>query len=96
MMSTHTNRKMVALPDGMKYAPVYKECPKCGCDLEKWHDSFVDQVSANQTKNGTSNAKRPFETMPHKSLAHSLFDNCVAWVVFPFTAAKKYAAKRNQ
>lgn len=33
-MSTSANRKMIALPDGMKFTPVYSKCPKCGCDLK--------------------------------------------------------------
>ncbi|EAA9183852.1 hypothetical protein BSL44_09060 [Salmonella enterica subsp. enterica serovar Alachua] len=90
------NTKMIALPDGMKFTPVYSECPKCGCDLHKWQDSFVDQKSTNQTKNSTSEAEGALKPSSKKSLAHSLFDDCVARMVFPFTAAKKYAAKRNQ
>lgn len=95
-MSTSANRKMIVLPPGMKFTPVYSKCPKCGCDLQKWHDSFIDQVSTNQTKHRSSDTKRAFEAMPHKSLPHSLFDNCVAWMVFPFSAAKKHTTKRNQ
>lgn len=34
-MSTSANRKMMNLPDGMKFTPVYSKCPKCGCDLKK-------------------------------------------------------------
>lgn len=95
-MSTSANRKMIALPDGMKFTPVYSKCPKCGCDLHKWHDSFVDQISTKQTKNSTSAAEGALKPSAKKSLAHSLFDDCVAWMVFPFTAAKKYAAKRSK
>ncbi len=95
-MSTSANRKMIALPDGMKFTPVYSKCPVCGCDLQKWHDSFVEQVSTYQTKNCSGNTECTFETSPKKLLAHNIFYNCVAWVILPFSAAKKYAAERNQ
>lgn len=35
MMSSNANRKMVALPRGVKIETLYSECPKCGCDLTK-------------------------------------------------------------
>lgn len=95
-MSTSANKKMVNLPEGVTFTPVYSKCPKCGCDLQKWHDSFVDQVSTDQTKNCTGDAKGALEAMTHKSLAHNFFDDCVAWMIFPLTAAKKYTTKRNQ
>lgn len=95
-MSTSANRKTITLPHGIKFSPVYSKCPKCGCDLEKWHDSFVDQVCANQAKNRTGDTECALEASAKKSLAHSLFNNCVSWMVFPFTTAKKYAAKRNK
>jgi hypothetical protein len=34
-MSSDANRKMVILPDGVTFTPVYSKCPKCGCDLTK-------------------------------------------------------------
>lgn len=37
-MSTSANRKMVALPRGVKIEPLYSECPKCGCDLTELPD----------------------------------------------------------
>lgn len=95
-MSTSTNRKIVNLPEGMMFTPVYSKCPKCGCDLQKWHDSFVDQIGTKQAKNGASDAESALKASAKKSLAHSFLDNCVARMVFPFTAAKKYATKRNQ
>lgn len=33
MMSTHANRKMVALPDGFVFNPVLDKCPGCGIAL---------------------------------------------------------------
>jgi len=60
---------MIALPEGMKFSPVYSKCPKCGCDLEKWHDSSVEQVSANQAKNRTGDTECALETSAKKSLA---------------------------
>lgn len=95
-MSTDANRKMVTLPDGVTFTPVYSKCPKCGCDLQKWHDSFVDQVSTDQTKNGSGDVEGALKASTKKSLAHSLLNDCVAWMIFPFTAAKKYATKRNK
>ena len=32
-MSTHANRKMVALPDGLVFKPVLDKCPGCGINL---------------------------------------------------------------
>ena len=95
-MRTDVNRKMVTLPDGVTFTPVYSKCPKCGCDLQKWHDSFVDQVSTDQTKNGSGDVEGALKASTKKSLAHSLLNDCVAWMIFPFTAAKKYATKRNK
>lgn len=40
-MSTSANRKMVALPRGVKIEPLYSECPKCGCDLTKLPADFA-------------------------------------------------------
>lgn len=88
-MSASKDRKQAMLTDGVEFKPVYRECPECGCDLQKWHDSFVDQVSTYQAKNCSSNAERTLEAGAKKSLAHRLFNNCVAWVIFPFTTAKK-------
>lgn len=95
-MSTSANRKMVNLPKGMMFTPVYSKCPKCDCDLQKWHDSLVDQISTKQAKNGACDTEFALEASTKKSLAHGLFEDCVAWMVFPFTTAKKYAAKRNK
>ncbi|ENI1210148.1 TPA: hypothetical protein ACHFQG_004887 [Enterobacter hormaechei] len=41
MMSSSANRKMVALPRGVKIEPLYSECPKCGCDLTKLPVDFA-------------------------------------------------------
>lgn len=40
-MSTSANRKMVNLPKGMMFTPVYNKCPKCGCDLKKLPEEFA-------------------------------------------------------
>lgn len=40
-MSTSANRKMVALPRGVKIEPLYSECPRCGCDLTKLPADFA-------------------------------------------------------
>lgn len=40
MMSSNANRKMVALPRGVKIETLYSECPKCGCDLTKLPADF--------------------------------------------------------
>lgn len=40
-MSTSANRKVVALPRGVKIEPLYSECPKCGCNLTKWPADFA-------------------------------------------------------
>ena len=39
-MSTSANRKMVALPRGVKIEPLYSKCPECGCDLTKLPEDF--------------------------------------------------------
>ncbi|KVK15812.1 hypothetical protein AWS18_04965 [Enterobacter hormaechei subsp. oharae] len=95
-MRTEANRKIVTLPDGMKFKPVFSKCPKCGCDLQKWHDALVHQIGTKQAKNGACNAEGALKASTKKSLAHGFLNDCVAWMIFPFAAAKKYATKRDQ
>ncbi|MCW9547725.1 hypothetical protein [Klebsiella oxytoca] len=89
-------RMVKVLSDGAKFTPVYDKCPKCGCDLKEWTDPFVNKVYTDQAKNRASETECSLKSSPKKSLARNFFNNCVSWMIFPFAAAKKYAAKRNQ
>ena len=90
------NKKVISFPAGMTFKPLYEKCPLCGCDLNQLPNAFVDKVNTDSTEDGTSKAEFSFETSSKKALAPNLFDLCKAWMVLPFSTAKKYSTKRNK
>ena len=96
MAKEHTYRQGLSFPAGIKVIPLYQKCPLCGYDLNQVPESFINKIKTDTTKNGSGKTIASSKSCPKKALAPHLFDLCKAWMVFPFTAAKKYATKRNQ
>ncbi|HDV7153627.1 TPA: hypothetical protein RJ115_004307 [Yersinia enterocolitica] len=86
----------VSLPKGWSIEPLYQRCPRCNFDLNKVPQTIVDQINADQAKNGTNKTKCSFVTFAHKVLATYLAYFGSKWMVLPFTTANKNATKRDQ
>lgn len=95
-MCTRANRKMFSFPDGVKIKPLYDKCPSCGYDLNQMPDAFVDKIKPDNAENSAGKTEASPESRTKKTLSPNLFKLCIAWMVLPFTAAKKNATKRDK
>ena len=84
---------------GWKFEPLYRHCPKCGCDLNK---EFVHAKNdKGETKNEKNDAqRRGAARVPGNHAAGTVCaganQNSLQWVVDPLTKADPEEPKRNK
>lgn len=87
------------IPTGWKFTPLYKHCPKCGCDLSK------EFVPAENDKHDTKQIECEAEWFGVPRVASdnatrerkiSRFEDGLQWMVYPLAKAKPENTKRNE
>ena len=87
------------IPEGWKYEPLYKHCPKCGCDLSKEfvpaeaNESNTDNIKGDANRFGVAGIAGDF-TGGHVEAGGN--DRCSQRMVNPLAKTNEKYAKRNQ
>lgn len=90
------NDRVTFLPEGVEWTQLYAKCPCCGFDLNKVPQSLVDQIKAEQAKQGSCQAEFSLKTCTKILTIPNFLNNCVTRMVLPFTKANKESTERSK